>query len=374
MLKNKVELLQTNDENLFGKEFSDHLTESVKSKKSSKEVFLKLDDSKKPFPFDPSFQQQQCKSGGQEQIATDNGGNRAKQNWSWSRKDTNFQGGGRRFQGKSITNSTVSLHISRNSNCRAGKRSSINKTLVFKRHVNKSIEHSSSWKDKSLLSKLAKVDSKPGYSVSGKGLQNTIHQDSFSTKNSKFYKDEQEANCSCGFGIKGDVEERGNNENSTCSRGVFEHLIPYGEKRRRLSPCDKSKNVEPVHSFSPFQNGRPFSVKVHHTGGRLDVQTGPEGCIFQCPIRSKLEEVRKISVEGDSYEFMCLCFGLGPAPSVFTKLLKIPISLLRKINIRVIIYLDDMLILSHTIRDAHMSRDTVIYLLQNLGIKKHKDK
>ena len=111
-----------------------------------------------------------------------------------------LQGGGR-FQGKSVTNSTVSGHISSNSKCRAGKGSSINKTLVFKRRVNKSSEHSSSWNGKSLLSQLGKVDSKPGYSVSGKGLQNTIHQDSFSTKNSKFYKDEQEANCSCGFPI-----------------------------------------------------------------------------------------------------------------------------------------------------------------------------
>ena len=66
------------------------------------------------------------------------------------------------------------------------------------------------------------------------------------------------------------------------------------------------------------------------------------------------------------YEFMCLCFGLGPAPRVFTKLLKIPISLMRKINIRVIIYLENMLILSHTVREAYMSREAVIYLLQNL--------
>ena len=108
MLKNQVELLQTNDENIFGKEFSDRLTESLKSKKSSKEVFLKLDDSKKPFQSGPSFQQKQRKSGGQKQIATDNRGNQAQQNWSCSRKDKNFQGGGRRFQGKSITNSTVS--------------------------------------------------------------------------------------------------------------------------------------------------------------------------------------------------------------------------------------------------------------------------
>ena len=97
MLKNKVELLQSNDENLFGKEFRDYLIESVKSKKSSKEIFLKLDDSKKPFRSGPSFQQQQRKSGGQKQFATGNRGSQGKQNWNWSRKDMNFQGGGRRF-------------------------------------------------------------------------------------------------------------------------------------------------------------------------------------------------------------------------------------------------------------------------------------
>ena len=72
ILKNKVEFLQTNDENLFRKGFSEHLTELAKSKKSSKEVFLKLGDSKKPFRSGPSFQQQQCKNGGQKQIATGN--------------------------------------------------------------------------------------------------------------------------------------------------------------------------------------------------------------------------------------------------------------------------------------------------------------
>ena len=32
----------------------------------------------------------------------------------------------------------------------------------------------------------------------------------------------------------------------------------------------------------------------------MDVQTGPRGCILQCHIRSKLEEVRKVYAEGDS--------------------------------------------------------------------------
>ena len=137
-------MLQTNDENLFGKEFSDHLTESVKLKKNPKEVFLKFDDSKKPFRSGPSFQQQQRKRGGQKQVATGNRGNQAKQNWNWSRKDTNFQCSGRRFEGKNITNTTVSGHLSSNSKCRAGKRSFITKTLAFKRDVDKSSRHSSS--------------------------------------------------------------------------------------------------------------------------------------------------------------------------------------------------------------------------------------
>ena len=127
--------------------------------------------------------------------------------------------------------------------------------------------------------------------VTGKGLHDTIHQDTFSTKNFKFYKNEQEANSSRGFEIKEDVEKRSNQENSTCSRRVLEKLIPFGEKRRRLLPCNQSKNVEPVRSFSPFQNGRPFPIKAINTEGRLDVQARPEGFTLQCPIGSELEEV-----------------------------------------------------------------------------------
>ena len=69
----------------------------------------------------------------------------------------------------------------------------------------------------------------------------------------------------------------------------------------------------------------------------------------------------------ESYEFICLCFGLGPAPRIFTKLMKIPISILRRINISVLIYLDDMLIMGQTLEEIQMSRDTVMFLLQNLG-------
>ena len=69
--------------------------------------------------------------------------------------------------------------------------------------------------------------------------------------------------------------------------------------------------------------------------------------------------------KGNLYQFLCLCFGLGTAPRIFTKLFKIPISILRRINIRLIIYLEDILIM--TLEEILMSRDTETFLLQHLG-------
>ena len=63
----------------------------------------------------------------------------------------------------------------------------------------------------------------------------------------------------------------------------------------------------------------------------------------------------------------CLCFGLAPAPRVFTNILKVPISLLHRLNIRILIYLDDMLLMSQSIERLVIVRDTVIFLLQHLG-------
>ena len=71
--------------------------------------------------------------------------------------------------------------------------------------------------------------------------------------------------------------------------------------------------------------------------------------------------------KGLLYEFCCLCFGLSPAPLVFTKLLKVPISLLRKLSVRIIIYLDDMLLMASSSEDLLTARDTLIFILQHLG-------
>ena len=91
-------------------------------------------------------------------------------------------------------------------------------------------------------------------------------------------------------------------------------------------------------------------------------------CTYFCvPLKKESRKYVRFQWKGTLYEFLCLCFGPGPDPLKFTKILKVPISLLRRLQIRVIIYLDDMLLMSQTLEELLMSRDTIIFLLTHLG-------
>ena len=88
---------------------------------------------------------------------------------------------------------------------------------------------------------------------------------------------------------------------------------------------------------------------------------------FSVPLHQSSRNYVRFSLSGNLYDLLCLCFALRPAPRIFKKLLKMLMPLLRKINIRIIIYLDDMLIMGQTMGEILMSRKTVTFLLQHLG-------
>ena len=88
---------------------------------------------------------------------------------------------------------------------------------------------------------------------------------------------------------------------------------------------------------------------------------------FCVPLHQKHRKYIRFCWEGQLYEFLCLCFDLGPASRIFTKLLKIPRAIVRIINIPIILYLDNMLSMSQTIEGLNTARNTFIFLLQQLG-------
>ena len=70
---------------------------------------------------------------------------------------------------------------------------------------------------------------------------------------------------------------------------------------------------------------------------------------------------------GLRYQFSCLPFGLGPAPPHFTKLLKPVVALLRRLGLRLVIYLDDIIVFNQTREGILRDRDSILWLLQYLG-------
>ena len=90
------------------------------------------------------------------------------------------------------------------------------------------------------------------------------------------------------------------------------------------------------------------------------------GTFFSFP-QQNLQKFVRFQWSGNLYQFLCLCFGLGLTPRIFRKLLKVPIALLRRVNIRIIIYLDDTLLMGSTLTEILMAKDTLIFLLQHLG-------
>ena len=95
---------------------------------------------------------------------------------------------------------------------------------------------------------------------------------------------------------------------------------------------------------------------------------------FAVPLHSSSQKHIRLKWKGNVYQFLCLCFGLSSAPRVFTKLMKIPISVMRKLNVRLIIFLDDILIMASTKKKLIQARDTLIFPLQTLALLVNKNK
>ena len=154
-------------------------------------------------------------------------------------------------------------------------------------------------------------------------------------------------------------------EKGFCEKSVSEQSISSEEKGWGEQTCDQFEKSKSVHSKLPFQNGDPAIIEGYPQAGRLLVQIGSKRCIFLHLICGGVEEIREILLGfyWDLYQFLCLCFGLAPAPCGFTKLLKILIAFLRRIGTLIIIYLDDVLLIGRTSENVQMYRDTVIFLL-----------
>lgn len=69
---------------------------------------------------------------------------------------------------------------------------------------------------------------------------------------------------------------------------------------------------------------------------------------FTIPVHQNHQQYLRFSVENQAYQFTCLLFGLSSGPWIFTKILKSVAALLREHGVRLVIYIDDILIMAES--------------------------
>ena len=151
-------------------------------------------------------------------------------------------------------------------------------------------------------------------------------------------------------GGKRNVEEGGHQKSSTIKGEFVSNLFLVKKKDGGQRPVINLKQLNACISYCHFKVEGLQNLKYMLQKGGYMCKLDLKDAYFSVP----LEKDSKI------------CFDLGPAPRIFTKLVKVPMTILRKIHIKIIIYLDDMLLIGHSLEDIVMSRDTVIFLLQHL--------
>ena len=163
------------------------------------------------------------------------------------------------------------------------------------------------------------------------------------------------------------VAERGDSGGLPPERGIYKYSFLSQKERWGEQTCNQLKTVEQFCCLSTFQNGGAARAKAFSPEGRLDDKNRSEDAYFTVPIDPEHQPLLRFIYGGTRYQFTCLPFGLGPAPLLFTKLLKPVVALLRRLGLRMIIYLDDIIIFNQTLEGILRDRDSTLWLLQNLG-------
>ena len=95
---------------------------------------------------------------------------------------------------------------------------------------------------------------------------------------------------------------------------------------------------------------------------------------FLIPVHQAHQKFLRFQWKGQTYQFHCLPFGLSCAPRVFTKVMKPVVAFLRERDMRLIIYLDDILMLGVDPASLNTQLCLLQELFQALGLVINREK
>ena len=113
----------------------------------------------------------------------------------------------------------------------------------------------------------------------------------------------------------------------------------------------------------------PQSVLSSIRPGDWMVSLDLQDAYLQVPVHHDSRRYLRFVVEGRTFQFRVLCFGLTTAPQVFTRIMAPVSAILHKYGVRMLRYLDDWLILASSELACVQSRDRLLTVCTELGIQ-----
>lgn len=144
-------------------------------------------------------------------------------------------------------------------------------------------------------------------------------------------------------------------------------LFPVPKKGGDIRPVfdlrELNQYVVKEHFQMEGMSDLPFLLRQSDWMIKLDIKDAYQ----HIPIAPEFQTLLGFLWEGQYYVYQTVPFGLTSAPRIFTKLLKPVVAELRRQGVRMIIYMDDLLIMADSPAQAIEHRDKTLTSLMSLG-------
>ena len=164
-----------------------------------------------------------------------------------------------------------------------------------------------------------------------------------------------------------DLIQKGAIEEINPSEGFYSNLFLVPKKDGGQRPVINLKALNQFVQKQHFKMEGIHNLKDLLKPGDWLAKVDLKDAFFTIPIHHHHRKYLRFMFQQRAYQFTCLPFGLCSAPWVFTKVLKPALALLRQEGVRLIAYIDDILVLAESKEMVVNHLTGIVYLLENLG-------
>ena len=166
-----------------------------------------------------------------------------------------------------------------------------------------------------------------------------------------------------------DLLHKGAIEPAPPTPGFYSRLFVVQKDSGAWRPIIDLSTLNMYVAESRFHMETPQSVLRSIRRGDWMISVDLLDAYLQIPIHQDSRRYLRFVIQGVTYQFKVLCFGLTTAPQVFTRVMAPVSAILHKYGIRMLRYLDDWLILAWSKVACLQARDRLLQVCDELGIR-----